>query len=104
MFFGGDRIDAVREMILAENEAGRRKALAKLLPMQRNDFAGIFEVMAGRPVTIRTIDPPLHEFVPHEEKAQRELAQQMGRQISLREIAEGKVTLKELSFLRLKDD
>jgi pyruvate,orthophosphate dikinase len=68
----------MREMILAENVDDRKKALAKLLPLQREDFAGIFEAMNGRPVTIRTIDPPLHEFVPHEEKEQRELAQAMG--------------------------
>ncbi len=68
MFFGGDRIDAVREMILADDEAGRRKALSKLLPMQRKDFLGIFRVMGSRPVTIRTLDPPLHEFLPHDAK------------------------------------
>jgi len=71
MFFGGDRIDAVREMILADDEAGRRKALAKLLPMQRKDFLGIFRVMGPRPVTIRTLDPPLHEFLPHDEAGSR---------------------------------
>ena len=74
MFFGGDRILAVREMILADNEEGRKKALAKLLPLQRKDFAGIFEVMDGKPVTIRTLDPPLHEFLPHSAKEQKELA------------------------------
>ncbi len=68
MFFGGDRILAVREMILADNEEDRKKALAKLLPLQREDFKGIFEVMKGKPVTIRTLDPPLHEFLPHTEK------------------------------------
>jgi pyruvate,orthophosphate dikinase len=78
MFFGEGKIGPMREMILADTVEQRRAALAKLLPLQRNDFAGIFEVMNGRPVTIRTIDPPLHEFVPHDEKAQRELAQQMG--------------------------
>ncbi|MEK6650050.1 MAG: putative PEP-binding protein, partial [Bacteroidota bacterium] len=78
MFFGEGKIGPMREMILADTVDQRRAALAKLLPLQRNDFAGIFEVMDGRPVTIRTIDPPLHEFVPHEEKAQRELAKQMG--------------------------
>ncbi len=78
MFFGEGKIGPMREMILADTLEQRRAALAKLLPLQRNDFAGIFEVMNGRPVTIRTIDPPLHEFVPHDEKAQRELAQQMG--------------------------
>lgn len=74
MFFGGDRILAVREMILSETEEGRKKALAKLLPLQRNDFAGIFKVMKGRPVTIRTLDPPLHEFLPHSTKEQKEVA------------------------------
>jgi len=68
----------MREMILAETSEQRRAALAKLLPFQRTDFEGIFQVMQGRPVTIRTIDPPLHEFLPHEEAAQRELAGQMG--------------------------
>ena len=65
MFFEGDRISAMREMIVATDEVGRRKALAKLLPMQRADFEGIFEAMAGFPVTIRLLDPPLHEFLPH---------------------------------------
>jgi len=78
MFFGEGKIGPMREMILADTEEERRRALAKLLPLQRADFEGIFEAMDGRPVTIRTIDPPLHEFVPHEEGAQRKLAQQMG--------------------------
>jgi len=65
MFFEGDRITAMREMIVARDEAGRRGALAKLLPMQRADFEGIFEALAGFPVTIRLLDPPLHEFLPH---------------------------------------
>ncbi len=77
MFFGGDRIDAVREMILADDEAGRRAALQKLLPMQKEDFIGIFKVMEDRPVTIRTLDPPLHEFLPHTEKEMKELAEKM---------------------------
>ena len=81
MFFGGDRIDAVREMILAEDQGGRRRALDKLLPMQREDFAGIFRVMKERPVTIRTLDPPLHEFLPHEEKEIRELADKLGKPV-----------------------
>jgi pyruvate,orthophosphate dikinase len=68
MFFGGERINAVREMILADDETGRRKALDKLLPIQRADFKGIFEVMKERPVTIRTLDPPLHEFLPHTDR------------------------------------
>jgi pyruvate, orthophosphate dikinase len=78
MFFGEGKIGPMREMILADTLDQRKKALAKLLPLQRNDFAGIFEAMNGRPVTIRTIDPPLHEFLPHEEKEQRQLAAQMG--------------------------
>ena len=78
MFFGEGKIGPMREMILADNVEERRHALAKLLPLQRADFEGIFEAINGRPVTIRTIDPPLHEFVPHEESAQRELAAQMG--------------------------
>ncbi len=78
MFFEGDRIKAMREMILADDEAGRRKALEKLLPIQRSDFEGIFEVMHDLPVTIRLLDPPLHEFVPHEEENQREMAEEMG--------------------------
>ncbi len=77
MFFGEGKIGPMREMILADTVDERKAALAKLLPLQRKDFAGIFEVMNGKPVTIRTIDPPLHEFVPHEEQAQRELAAQM---------------------------
>ncbi len=78
MFFEGDRIRAMREMILAGDEAARRKALEKLLPYQRDDFVGIFTAMKGLPVTVRLIDPPLHEFVPHEEKQQAELAKKMG--------------------------
>lgn len=78
MFFEGDRIQAVREMILADTVEGRKAALNKLLPLQRGDFEGIFEVMEGRPVTIRTLDPPLHEFLPHEDKDIQELADRMG--------------------------
>ena len=78
MFFGGDKILAMREMILAEDEAGRRKALEKLLPIQREDFEGIFEAMEGLPVTVRLLDPPLHEFVPHDDKGQKEMAKVMG--------------------------
>ena len=77
MFFGEGKIGPMREMILADTLEQRKAALAKLLPLQRADFAGIFEAMHGKPVTIRTIDPPLHEFVPHEEKEQRALAQAM---------------------------
>lgn len=78
MFFEGDRIIAVRQMILAEDEAGRRKALAKLLPMQRSDFEGLFREMDGLPVTIRLLDPPLHEFVPHDDAGQLAMARDMG--------------------------
>jgi pyruvate, orthophosphate dikinase len=78
MFFEGDRIKAMREMILANDESGRRKALDKLLPIQREDFEGIFEAMHDLPVTVRLLDPPLHEFVPHEEESQKEMAEEMG--------------------------
>ncbi len=78
MFFDEGRIQAVREMILADDEATRRKALAKLLPMQRDDFIALFEIMAGRPVTIRLLDPPLHEFLPHGEEEIAEVAAAMG--------------------------
>jgi len=78
MFFEGDRIKAMREMILAQDETGRRKALEKLLPIQRNDFEGIFEAMHDLPVTVRLLDPPLHEFVPHEEANQAEMAKELG--------------------------
>ena len=77
MFFEGDRIKAFREMILADDEAGRRVALAKLLPIQRGDFEGLFKAMNGFPVTVRLLDPPLHEFVPHDEKGQKEMAREM---------------------------
>jgi pyruvate,orthophosphate dikinase len=78
MFFEGDRIKAVREMILADDEAGRRKALAKLLPYQKEDFYGILKAMHDLPVTIRTLDPPLHEFLPHDDANQQEMADEMG--------------------------
>ncbi len=78
MFFEGDRIIAMREMILADDEAGRREALKKLLNIQREDFEGIFEAMQDLPVTVRLLDPPLHEFVPHENENQKEMADQMG--------------------------
>jgi pyruvate,orthophosphate dikinase len=78
MFFEGERIDAMREMILAESVADRKKALAKLLPYQRQDFVGIFQALNGLPATIRFLDPPLHEFLPHEAAAQHELAGKMG--------------------------
>ena len=78
MFFQGERIQAVREMILADDEVGRRRALAKLLPMQKEDFKGILEIMGTLPVTIRTLDPPLHEFLPKHDSEIVELAQVMG--------------------------
>ncbi|MEA2064334.1 MAG: pyruvate, phosphate dikinase [Gemmatimonadota bacterium] len=78
MFFEGDRIKAVREMILADDLEGRKKALAKLLPYQKDDFYGIFKEMDGRPVTIRLLDPPLHEFLPHEPENQADMAREMG--------------------------
>ena len=80
MFFEGDRIIHMRAMILAENEKDRRAALKKLLPFQRKDFEGIFKAMDGLPVTIRLLDPPLHEFLPHEDKAQKATGQGIGRQ------------------------
>ncbi len=78
MFFGGERITAVREMILADTVEDREAALAKLLPMQRDDFVEIFRVMRGRPVTIRTLDPPLHEFMPHSDEDVDKVAAAMG--------------------------
>ena len=77
MFFEGDRIDAVRQMILADTVDGRKKALAKILPYQREDFIGIFEALDGLPATIRLLDPPLHEFVPHDAKSQADLARKL---------------------------
>ena len=82
MFFEGDRIVAVREMILAADEAGRRQALAKLKPIQQRDFEGIFTAMDGLPVTIRLLDPPLHEFLPHEPAQQQQMAEEMGVPLS----------------------
>ncbi|MCK5467620.1 MAG: pyruvate, phosphate dikinase, partial [Cyclobacteriaceae bacterium] len=84
MFFEGDRIKAIREMILADDEAGRRKALAKLLPYQKDDFYGIFKAMHDLPVTVRTLDPPLHEFLPHDDDNQQIMADEMG--ITLEEV------------------
>src|ERR1039458_3259724 len=78
MFFEGNRIDAMREMILADNVADRKKALAKILPYQKGDFVGIFKALKGLPATIRFLDPPLHEFLPHDDAAQKELAAKMG--------------------------
>ena len=95
MFFEGDRIIAVREMILASSEENRRAALAKLLPYQKDDFRGIFQAMAGLPVTIRLLDPPLHEFLPHDEEGQLEMAEQMG--ISIAEVKEKVSSLSEFN-------
>jgi pyruvate,orthophosphate dikinase len=81
MFFEGDRIIAVREMILSDDEAGRRAALAKLLPMQRADFVELFTIMSGLPVTIRLLDPPLHEFLPHSEAEMQEVAKAMNTSV-----------------------
>ncbi|MFO8013751.1 MAG: pyruvate, phosphate dikinase [Phycisphaerae bacterium] len=78
MFFEGDRIVAMREMILADDEEGRKKALAKLQPLQHEDFVGIFKALKGRPATIRLLDPPLHEFVPHDKEGQKEMADHLG--------------------------
>ncbi len=78
MFFEGERTTAMREMIVADDEAGRRTALAKILPMQRQDFLELFEIMAGLPLTIRLLDPPLHEFLPHEDADIRETAERLG--------------------------
>ncbi len=83
MFFDATRIPVVREMILADNEAGRRRALEKLLPMQRQDFADIFRIMAGLPVTIRLLDPPLHEFLPHTEEDMIGVSKQSGVPVEL---------------------
>ena len=82
MFFEGEKIKAMREMILSETADGRRKALEKILPYQKADFQGIFKAMAGFPVTVRLLYPPLHEFVPHDEKGQREMAEAMNVSLS----------------------
>ena len=95
MFFEGERIKAMREMILADREEERRKALKKLLPYQREDFEGILEAMQGYGVTIRLLDPPLHEFVPHEEENQAEMAKEMG--ISPEEVKEKVDSLHEFN-------
>ncbi|MEO0113847.1 MAG: pyruvate, phosphate dikinase [candidate division WOR-3 bacterium] len=80
MFFGEGRIDAIQEMIVAEDETGRRKALAKLKPLQKEDFKALFKIMQGLPVTIRTLDPPLHEFLPKDEAAIEKLAKRLGKE------------------------
>ncbi len=95
MFFGGERILNVREMILSESEEARKNALNKLLPYQRADFEGIFEVMAGRPVTVRTLDPPLHEFLPHEEYEIDEVARELN--MSAEKIKEKIEAMKEFN-------
>lgn len=95
MFFEGDRIAAVREMILSDDLEGREKALAKLLPMQRGDFEGIFKAMNGKPVTVRLLDPPLHEFLPHEEDSQKLAAEELG--VSLEQIKEKMDALDEFN-------
>ena len=95
MFFGEGKIGPMREMILADDVESRKKALAKLLPLQREDFEGIFKVMDGRPVTIRTIDPPLHEFLPHDEAGQKEMAKSIG--VSLQKIKERVESLAEFN-------
>ena len=95
MFFEGDRIDAMREMILAENTVARKAALAKLLPYQREDFIGMFKELRGLPATIRFLDPPLHEFLPHEGKAQEELAHKLG--VPVEKIAQRVATLHEFN-------
>ncbi len=95
MFFEGDKIKAMREMILAENAEGRRAALAKILPYQQADFEGIFTAMDGCPVTVRLLDPPLHEFVPHDVKGQEEMAKTMG--VSLKTIQDRVASLHEMN-------
>ena len=95
MFFEPERIDAVREMILASDEAGRRRALARILPMQRKDFVGIFEAMKGLPVTVRLLDPPLHEFLPHSEAEIEELAGKIG--VEARVLREKRDSLQEMN-------
>jgi len=93
MFFEGEKIKAMREMILSEDEAGRKIALAKILPYQKADFKGIFKAMEGCPVTVRLLDPPLHEFVPHDEKGQQEMADAMG--VSFKQIQQRVESLHE---------
>lgn len=95
MFFEEDRIFAVREMILAKDEAKRRKALAKLLPIQKSDFIGIYKAMGGLPVTVRLLDPPLHEFLPHEEKDIEALAKEMN--VAVAELKKTVADLKEFN-------
>jgi pyruvate,orthophosphate dikinase len=93
MFFEGERIVAVREMILAEDEGGRRAALARILPMQRADFVEIFKIMKGLPVTVRLLDPPLHEFLPNTDKEMAEVAKVAG--VSIEDVRDRAANLKE---------
>lgn len=95
MFFEGERIKAIREMILSEDVEGRKAALAKILPYQREDFEGIFEAMNGLPVTVRLLDPPLHEFVPHEPENQKIMADEMG--ITVQEVKDKVESLEEFN-------
>jgi len=95
MFFEGDKIKAMREMILSETVEGRRKALEKILPYQQEDFEGIFTAMNGLPVTVRLLDPPLHEFVPHDAKGQQDMADAMG--VSAKKIKERVDSLHEMN-------
>lgn len=95
MFLEGERLVGIREMILAHDEAGRRKALDKLLPVHRQDFKDVFRSMAGLPVTVRLLDPPLHEFIPHEELTQKEMADGLG--VSLEEVKQKVADLKEFN-------
>jgi len=95
MFFDSDRIVAMREMIIANDTEGRQKALDKLLPMQRQDFVALFEIMKGLPVTIRLLDPPLHEFLPHHHDDMAEVAKQSG--VSLEEVRDRSAKLRELN-------
>jgi pyruvate,orthophosphate dikinase len=95
MFFDGERIVAMRQMILAGDEAGRRQALDRLLPMQRQDFVDLFTIMAGLPVTIRLLDPPLHEFLPHHEEEMREVAEAAG--VTLAEVRRRLARLDEIN-------
>lgn len=95
MFFGEGKIGPMREMILADTEEERRRALAKLLPLQRADFEGLFRAMNGKPVTIRTLDPPLHEFLPQEDREQQELASVMG--ISIEKVKQRVASLHEFN-------
>ncbi|MGE0614167.1 MAG: pyruvate, phosphate dikinase [Bacteriovoracia bacterium] len=95
MFFDSDRIDAMREMILADSDEGRERALGKILPMQKGDFLGIFEEMKGLPVTIRLLDPPLHEFIPHSDEDLKELAQKIG--VTFEQFKRKAETLKEFN-------